>query len=121
MVLPDDRNLKTFSSFNGMSSRLSFLESCLFSLIDLRALSITVNVRSPRKSNLTNPIFSTSSLSNCVITELDDRSTYTGQKSEILPGAITTPPACFPTFLAIPSSLYDRFTISLTSSSFLML
>ena len=39
----------------------------------------------------------------------------------MLPGAITTPPACLPTFLAIPSSLYDRFTISLTSSSFLML
>ena len=52
--------------------------------------------------------------------ESEDRSTYTGQKSEILPGAITTPPACFPTFLAIPSSLYARSTISLTSSSFLI-
>ena len=39
----------------------------------------------------------------------------------MLPGAITTPPACFPTFLAIPSSLYDKLTISLTSVSFLIL
>ena len=39
----------------------------------------------------------------------------------MLPGAITTPPACLPTFLAIPSNLYERLTISLTSESFLIL
>ena len=82
------------------------------------ALSITVRVLNPRKSNFTNPIFSTSSLSYCVIIDEDCLSLYIGQKSEILPGAITTPPACLPTFLAIPSNLYAKSTISLTSGSF---
>ena len=53
-----------------------------------------VRVLSPKKSNLTSPIFSTSSLSNCVSTEDVSLSKYIGEKSASDPGAITTPPAC---------------------------
>ena len=120
IVFPDDSNLKTLSSFNGIDSMSNFFASSLSRLIDFTARSITVRVLNPKKSNFTNPIFSTSSLSYWVITDEDWRSTYTGQKSEMLPGAITTPPACLPTFLAIPSNLYDKSTISLTSESFLI-
>ena len=88
--------------------------------IDLIALSIIVSVLSPKKSNLTNPIFSTSSLSNCVSTEDESLSKYIGEKSASDPGAITTPPACFPMFLMPPSNLKDKFMISCTSSSSLM-
>ncbi len=45
-------------------------------------------------------------------------SMYRGQKSVIFPGAMTIPPACFPTFLAIPSNLKEISMISETSSSF---
>ena len=79
---------------------------------------MTVSVLNPKKSNFTNPIFSTSSLSYWVMIEDDCRSLYIGQKSDKLPGAITTPPACLPTFLAMPSNLYAKSTTSLTSESF---
>ena len=68
-----------------------------------------VRVLSPKKSNLTSPIFSTSSLSNCVSTEDVSLSKYIGEKSASDPGAITTPPACFPMFLMPPSNLNDKF------------
>ena len=63
IVFPDANNLKTFSSFKGIEliSNNSFPFFSL--LIDFTALSMTVNVLNPKKSNFTNPIFSTSSLS----------------------------------------------------------
>ena len=112
--MPDDRSSKTFGSFRSIlniSRGPSFFEA-RFSFIDLIALSIIVRVRSPKKSNLTRPIFSTSSLSNCVRAEDVSLSKYIGEKSESEPGAITTPPACFPIFLIPPSNLKDKSIIS---------
>ena len=66
--------------------------------------SMMVRVRSPRKSNLTRPAASTSSLSNCVTGVLLPSSQYSGVKSVRTDGAMTTPPACVPAFRARPSS-----------------
>ena len=71
IVLPDDNNLNTFSSSKDIEFISNLSEPFLPSLIDLIALSITVRVLNPRKSNLTNPIFSTSSLSYWVIIDSD--------------------------------------------------
>ena len=63
IVLPELNNSKTLGSFKGILLRsISFFE--LEELIDFKARSITVSVLRPKKSNLTKPIFSTSSLSN---------------------------------------------------------
>ena len=63
IVFPEESNLNTFSSLSGILFKSTFFDSSKSLLIDLTALSITVNVLNPRKSNLTRPIFSTSSLS----------------------------------------------------------
>jgi hypothetical protein len=63
-----------------------------------------VSVRSPRKSNLTRPAASTSSLSNWVMTLPPPGSQYSGVKSVSTDGAITTPPACLPALRVRPSS-----------------
>src|SRR3972149_6063090 len=54
--------------------------------------SSTVSVVSPRKSNFTRPIASTSSLSSWDTTFCDPSAAYSGQKSGSLPGAMSTPP-----------------------------
>ena len=77
-----------------------------------------VSVVKPRKSNLTKPIASTSSLSNCDITPPSTPCVYSGQKSVSLPGAINTPPACIPTLRAIPSTCCASSSNCRTSSSF---
>ena len=66
------------------------------------AQSMMVSVRSPRKSNLTRPAASTSSLSNWVTTVAPLASEYSGVKSVSTEGAITTPPACLPSVAGQP-------------------
>ena len=119
VVRPEASNSNTFGSSRVKEYRSNgaLLSESKCSLIVLIARSITVKVLRPKKSNLTKPIVSTSSLSNCVIVESDCGSKYVGQKSAMDPGAITIPPACFPTFLAIPSSLKAKSMISETSAS----
>ena len=73
-------------------------------LIIFSAQSIMVSVRRPRKSNFTSPASSTSFLSNWVTRLPPSSSQYSGEKSVILVGAITTPPACLPAFRHTPSS-----------------
>jgi len=81
------------------------------------AQSMMVSVRRPRKSNLTRPAASTSSLSNCVTTLWPSASQYSGAKSVSTDGAITTPPACVPALRTSPSSERARSITSRTSSS----
>ncbi len=76
-----------------------------------------VSVVSPRKSNFTRPICSTSSLSNWLIADSVPCAQYSGQKSVSLPGAISTPPACMPTLRVRPSSGRASATSSWNSSS----
>ena len=76
-----------------------------------------VSVLNPKKSNLTKPTASISSLSNCVTRFAPPSSQYNGEKSVSLVGEITTPPACLPAFLAIPSSMSAKSINSRTSSS----
>jgi hypothetical protein len=61
-----------------------------------------VSVRKPKKSNLTSPAASTSSLSNCVTGVVLPSSQYRGVKSVSTDGAMTTPPACVPALRARP-------------------
>jgi hypothetical protein len=56
------------------------------------AISRMVSVARPRKSNLTRPMASTSSLSYWLTAESLPGCWYSGQKSVSLPGAISTPP-----------------------------
>ena len=63
IVFPEESNSNTLGSSKGILSKFNGLSIFLDALIDLTARSITVNVLKPRKSNLTSPIFSTSSLS----------------------------------------------------------
>ena len=86
-------------------------------LIISNAQLMIVNVRKPRKSNFTNPAYSTSFLSNCVTGLFPSASQYSGAKSVILVGAITTPPACLPAFRVTPSSFRAISINALTSSS----
>ena len=81
------------------------------------AQSMIVSVFRPRKSNLTRPTASTSSLSSCVTTLVPPSSQYSGAKSVNGPGEMTTPPACFPAFRTRPSSDFARSMIAATSSS----
>ena len=75
MVFPEESNSNTLGSFKGILSRFNLSSPLLKDLlIDFKALSITVSVLSPRKSNFTKPIFSTSSLSYWVMIEDDWRS-----------------------------------------------
>src|SRR5882757_7317910 len=76
-----------------------------------------VSVVRPRKSNLTRPIASTSSLSNWLTAASVPWAQYNGQKSVRRPGAISTPPACIPTLRVRPSSGRASSTISPASSS----
>ena len=76
-----------------------------------------VSVASPRKSNLTRPTDSTSSLSYWLTADSLPGCWYSGQKSVSLPGAINTPPACMPTLRVRPSSFCASASRSLTSSS----
>ena len=87
-----------------------------FLLIFWIASSITVKLRKPKKSNFTRPAASTSSLSYCATRLVPSASQSTAEKSVILPGAITTPPACLPVFLVIPSNFNAISQISLASS-----
>ena len=101
-----------FSKIMGPSSSLLKCLSAIF-----LALSITVSVFKPKKSNFTKPTASTSSLSNWV-TKLDPSSSqYIGVKSVNTDGEITTPPACLPELRAIPSSFKPRSISCFTSSS----
>jgi len=91
------------------------------SLIAFTAQSMIVSVRRPRKSNLTRPTASTSSLSNWV-TGLRPRPSWScsansGQKVCSGVGAITTPPACLPALRVRSSSWRARSSRSRTSSS----
>ena len=76
-----------------------------------------VSVRRPKKSNFTKPAVSTSFLSNWVTGFLPSSSQYKGEKSVIVVGAITTPPACLPAFRVTPSSIRAISIRSFTSSS----
>ena len=87
-------------------------------LIVVSAQSIMVRVLKPKKSNLTSPAASTSSLSYWVTRLAPVSSQYTGQKSVSWVGAITTPPACFPTLRVMPSNLKAISIISPASASF---
>ncbi len=97
-----------------MSSKAA--PSARASLIAATVQSMIVSVFSPRKSNLTRPARSTSSLSNCDTAPVLASSTYSGTKSVSFDGAMTTPPACRPTLRTMPSSLYAMSMISPTSS-----
>ena len=77
-----------------------------------------VRLRSPRKSNLTRPTASTSSLSYWATTESVPGARYSGQKSVSRPGAISTPPACIPTLRVRSSSGSATSSSWRTSSSF---
>ena len=81
------------------------------------AISIMVKLRSPKKSNFTSPISSTSPLSNIDTGEAFSSAWYTPQKSEILLGAINTPPACMPRLRVKSSSFMARLSSSSASSS----
>ncbi len=83
------------------------------------AISRMVSVARPRKSNLTRPIASTSSLSYWLTAESLPGCWYSGQKSVSLPGAISTPPACMPTLRVMPSSFCASASSVRTSSSLL--
>ena len=73
VVRPEASNSNTFgsSSDKEYKSNGALFSESKYSLIVLIDLSITVKVLRPKKSNLTKPIVSTSSLSNCVIVESD--------------------------------------------------
>ena len=75
-----------------------------------------VSVRRPRKSNLTRPTASTSSLSYWVTTPPPPASQYSGAKSVSGVGAITTPPACLPA-LRVRFSSFSARSISARASS----
>jgi hypothetical protein len=81
------------------------------------AQSMMVSVRRPRKSNLTRPACSTSSLSYWVTRLAPPGSQYSGAKSVSLVGAMTTPPACLPALRATPSSLRAMSMMAVTASS----
>ena len=84
------------------------------------AQSMMVSVRRPRKSNLTSPIASTSSLSNWVTTFSTPSpcdSQYSGTKSVSTEGAMTTPLALRPALRVRSSSERARSTSSRTASS----
>ena len=73
VVLPEASKSKTLGSSKVREFRSKVFSFFSFkdSLMVFTALSITVRVLKPRKSNLTSPIVSTSSLSNWVMSELD--------------------------------------------------
>ena len=75
-----------------------------------------VRLRRPRKSNFTRPMSSMSPLSYIDTGDDDASAWYTGLKSEILPGAISTPPACIPR-PRVKSSSFCASTISSSPSS----
>ena len=108
------------TSSSGISLMSRAVPPCLSrrGLIIFRAQSMMVRVRSPRKSNFTRPASSTSPLSNWVTRLPPSSSQYSGEKSVILVGAITTPPACLPAFRHTPSSFRAISQISWASSSF---
>ena len=126
-LIPGDSNWKTpivfalekvsyvLLSVREISPNWTF--SFLFEFISLIVWSRIVNVVKPRKSNFTNPIFSTSSLSNCEVNGSLSPDLNNGQKSSILPGAINTPPAWIPAFLVKPSSFFAYMNNSFVSSS----
>ena len=94
------------SGSSGVNDSRSMGGSPLFWRVSLTrrvAQSITVSVRRPRKSNLTRPIASRSSLSNWVTGWVIPGSQYKGENSAMGAGAMTNPPACFPAFRGIPS------------------
>ena len=110
---------KLFLSSNGIAA-ISIGSKFFFArraLIISNAQLMMVKVRNPRKSNLTKPAYSTSFLSNCVTGLFPSASQYSGAKSVILVGAMTTPPACLPAFRVTPSSLRAISISALTSSS----
>ena len=77
---------------------------------------MTVKLRKPKKSNLTKPADSTSSLSYWLTRFVPSASQSTAEKSVSLLGAITTPPACLPVLRVMPSSFKPISQISLASS-----
>ena len=119
VVLAARNNSKDFLSSNGMVliliGFLFFSARCLFTVFT--AQSIMVRFLKPRKSNLTSPTASTSSLSNCDTTLPPPSSQYSGVKSTSVEGEISTPPACLPTLRVSPSSDKAKSINSLTSSS----
>ncbi len=110
---------KLFLSSSGIAAISIGSRPCLArrGLIIFSAQSMMVSVRKPRKSNFTRPAYSTSFLSNWVTGCEPVSSQYSGAKSVILVGAITTPPACLPAFRVTPSSLRAISISALTSSS----
>jgi len=120
MVSPRANSSYVAGSSSGMAL-MSSAGCARFALIAFTAQSMIVSVRSPRKSNFTRPIASTSSLSNWV-TGLRPRpwpscSANSGQNSDSGSGAITTPPACLPALRVRSSSSSARSIRSRTSSS----
>ncbi|OIQ64658.1 hypothetical protein GALL_537900 [mine drainage metagenome] len=89
-----------------------------WALVLSSAMARMVSVRRPRKSNFTRPTASTSSLSYWLTTLSLPGWQYMGEKSVILPGEISTPPACMPILRVRPSSRNASSSSSLTSSSF---
>ena len=106
------------SSSGILSIRTGSLPSAsIRALIISNAHLMIVNVRNPKKSNLTKPAYSTSFLSKWVTGCIPSESQYSGEKSVIAVGAITTPPACLPAFRVTPSSLRAISISAFTSSS----
>ncbi len=85
-------------------------------LIFFTASSMTVKLRRPKKSNFTRPADSTSSLSYCATRPVPSASHRTAEKSVILVGEMTTPPACLPVLRVMPSSFNAISQISAASS-----
>ena len=86
-------------------------------LIIPNAQSMMVSVRRPKKSNFTKPAVSTSFLSNWVTGLLPSASQYSGEKSVMVVGEITTPPACLPALRVTPSKMRHISIRSRISSS----
>ena len=119
VVLVAFNRSKVASSSRGIVSMLTSSSPLdfLMLLIVFTAQSTIVSVRKPRKSNLTKPTASTSSLSNWLTKLEASSSQYKGVKSVSFDGEITTPPACLPALRTIPSNDFAKSISPATSSS----